>query len=275
MDTGIDPRAAAVSGGVEISQDFDSLLAKLIVTGATREQALARAARALGEFVVEGVPTVIPFPPHVVADPAFAATTAEGFTVHTRWIESPEFDTSKMPGSGALEAAEGAAAHRETIVVEVAGSAWRCPSRWSSSTRSCPGGARDLPRRCRDGGGRRARLPLGHAPRPKKGATAGGSAKNPHALVTPMQGTIVKIDVAEGDTVAEGDLVAVLEAMKMEQPLLAHRAGVVSGPHRQAGRHHDDRRRALRDRRRLSVAPRVPVPATTRGLAPVHTSRTS
>ncbi len=229
VDTGIDPRAAAVSGGVEISQDFDSLLAKLIVTGATREQALARAARALAEFVVEGVPTVIPFHRTVVTDPAFAATSAEGFTVHTRWIESPEFDKSTMPGSGALEASEGAAAHRETIVVEVAGKRLEVSIPVEQLNAQLSRAGHEISRAGVATGAAVARAYRSATHRGQKKSKGGGSAQNPHALVTPMQGTIVKIDVAEGDTVAEGDLVAVLEAMKMEQPLLAHRSGVVSG----------------------------------------------
>ncbi|MEW1958990.1 biotin carboxylase N-terminal domain-containing protein [Kineococcus sp. NPDC059986] len=236
VDTGIDPRAAAVSGGVDISQDFDSLLAKLIVTGATREQALARAARALGEFVVEGVPTVIPFHRTVVVDPAFAATTAEGFTVHTRWIESPEFDASKMPGSGALEAAEGSAAHRETIVVEVAGKRLEVSIPVEQLNAQLSRAGHEISRAGVATGAAVARAYRSATHRgQKKGGAGGGSTKNPHALVTPMQGTIVKIDVADGDTVAEGDLVAVLEAMKMEQPLLAHRAGTISGLTAKAG----------------------------------------
>lgn len=236
VDTGIDPRAAAVNGGVEISQDFDSLLAKLIVTGATREQALARAARALGEFVVEGVPTVIPFHRTVVTDPAFAATSAEGFTVHTRWIESPEFDTSKMPGSGALEAGGEGAPHRETIVVEVAGKRLEVSIPVEQLNAQLSRAGQEISRAGVATGAAVARAYRSATHRGgRKGKAGGGSAGNPNALVTPMQGTIVKIDVAEGDVVAEGDLVAVLEAMKMEQPLLAHRAGTITGLTAKAG----------------------------------------
>ncbi|WP_106212596.1 biotin carboxylase N-terminal domain-containing protein [Kineococcus rhizosphaerae] len=236
VDTGIDPRAAAVSGGVEISQDFDSLLAKLIVTGATREQALARAARALGEFVVEGVPTVIPFHRTVVTDPAFAASSAEGFTVHTRWIESPEFDASKMPGSGALEAAGEGAPHRETIVVEVAGKRLEVSIPVEQLNAQLSRAGQEISRAGVATGAAVARAYRSATHRGgKKSKAGGGSVANPNALVTPMQGTIVKIDVADGDTVAEGDLVAVLEAMKMEQPLLAHRSGTIAGLSAKAG----------------------------------------
>ncbi|WP_432561840.1 acetyl/propionyl/methylcrotonyl-CoA carboxylase subunit alpha [Kineococcus sp. SYSU DK003] len=230
VDTGIDPRSAAVDGGVEISQDFDSLLAKLIVTGATREQALARAARALGEFVVEGVPTVLPFHRAIVTDPAFAATSAGQFTVHTRWIESPEFDASRLEGSGSHEEA-GDAPHRETIVVEVAGKRLEVSFPVEQFNAQLSRAGHEISRAGVATGAAVARAyrSATHRGAGKKGKAAGGSAKNPNALVTPMQGTIVKIDVNEGDVVAEGDLVAVLEAMKMEQPLLAHRSGTITG----------------------------------------------
>jgi len=229
VDTGIDPRAAAVNGGVEISQDFDSLLAKLIVTGATREQALARASRALAEFVVEGVPTVLPFHRAVVVDPAFAATTKDAFTVHTRWIESAEFDASTLEGSGSLEA-NGEAQHRETIVVEVAGKRLEVSFPVEQFNAQLSRAGQEISKAGVATGAAVARAYRSATHRGgKKAKAGGGSAKNPNALVTPMQGTIVKIDVAEGDVVAEGDLVAVLEAMKMEQPLLAHRSGTITG----------------------------------------------
>ena len=229
VDTGIDPRAAAVNGGVEISQDFDSLLAKLIVTGATREQALARAARALGEFVVEGVPTVLPFHRAVVADPAFAAAKAEDFTVHTRWIET-DFDASALPGAGALEAG-GEAQHRETIVVEVAGKRLEVSFPVEQLNAQLSRAGQEISRAGVAPGAAVARAyrSATHRGGRGKGKAGGGSVGNPDALVAPMQGTIVKIEVAEGDVVTEGQLVAVLEAMKMEQPLLAHKAGTVTG----------------------------------------------
>ncbi|WP_328294861.1 ATP-grasp domain-containing protein [Kineococcus sp. NBC_00420] len=230
VDTGIDPRAVAVNGGVEISQDFDSLLAKLIVTGATREQALARAARALGEFAVEGVPTVIPFHRAVVADPAFAATKSEDFTIHTRWIET-DFDASTLPGAGALEAGGDGAQHRETIVVEVAGKRLEVSFPVEQFNAQLSRAGQEISRAGVATGAAVARAYRSATHRGGKGKTkaVGGSAQTPNALVAPMQGTIVKIEVAEGDVVVEGQLVAVLEAMKMEQPLLAHRAGTITG----------------------------------------------
>ncbi|MGA9694612.1 MAG: biotin carboxylase N-terminal domain-containing protein, partial [Pseudonocardiaceae bacterium] len=109
---------AGVRAGTVIGDQFDSMLAKLIVVGADREQALARARRALAEFTVEGLPTVIPFHRAVVDDPAFAATDADHFTVHTRWIET-DFSAQFQP-YGAVE--EGPPeAPRQTVVVEVGG----------------------------------------------------------------------------------------------------------------------------------------------------------
>ncbi|MGI4894151.1 MAG: biotin carboxylase N-terminal domain-containing protein [Janthinobacterium lividum] len=230
VDTGIDPRAAAVSGGVEISQDFDSLLAKLIVTGRTRDEALARAARALSEFAVEGVATVLPFHRAVVTDPAFTASGEAGFAVHTRWIET-DFNASGLPGSGFLEAGGDGPAHRETIVVEVAGKRLEVSIPVEQLNAQLSRAGHEISRASVATGAAVARAYRSATHRGGRGKTkpAGGSAGNPNALIFPMQGTIVKIDVAEGDHVAEGDLVAVLEAMKMEQPLLAHRAGRITG----------------------------------------------
>ncbi len=197
VDSGIEP--GAVVGGA-----FDSLLAKLIVTGASRTEALERARRALDETVVEGVPTVLPFHRAVVRDPAF---TGEPFSVHTRWIET-EWAGGVEPYTGAV-AAEDEPATRETVVVEVGGRRLEVTLPAGLGASAAGGGAgRAAPKRSRS----------------RRGAAAGGDA-----LTSPMQGTIVKIAVADGDRVAEGDLVVVLEAMKMEQPLTAHKAGTVKG----------------------------------------------
>ncbi|MDJ0465094.1 biotin carboxylase N-terminal domain-containing protein [Streptomyces sp. H27-C3] len=197
---------AGVESGSVIGPAWDSLLAKLIVTGATREQALQRAARALGEFTVEGMATAIPFHRKVVVDPAF---TADPFTVHTRWIETefvndvPAFvptdvDTEDEPG-------------RETVVVEVGG------KRLEVSLPSSLG--MTLARTAAAGGAKPKR----------RAAKKSASAASGDTLASPMQGTIVKVAVEEGQEVKEGDLVVVLEAMKMEQPLNAHRSGTVKG----------------------------------------------
>ncbi|MEV4501190.1 biotin carboxylase N-terminal domain-containing protein [Streptomyces klenkii] len=200
---------AGVESGSVIGPAWDSLLAKLIVTGATREQALQRAARALGEFTVEGMATAIPFHRAVVADPAF---TADPFQVHTRWIET-EFVNTIEPFSGAGGAGEEdeEAAGRETVVVEVGG------KRLEVSLPSSLG--MTLARTAAAGGAKPKR----------RAAKKAGSAASGDALTSPMQGTIVKVAVEEGQEVAAGELIVVLEAMKMEQPLNAHRAGTVKG----------------------------------------------
>ncbi|WKU46616.1 biotin carboxylase N-terminal domain-containing protein [Streptomyces sp. VNUA116] len=199
---------AGVESGSVIGPAWDSLLAKLIVTGATREQALQRAARALGEFTVEGMATAIPFHQAVVADPAF---TSDPFSVHTRWIET-EFTNTIEPFTGAgVSEEEGEAEGRETVVVEVGG------KRLEVSLPSSLG--MTLARTAAAGGAKPKR----------RAAKKAGSAASGDALTSPMQGTIVKVAVEEGQEVAEGELIVVLEAMKMEQPLNAHRAGTVKG----------------------------------------------
>ncbi|WP_129840823.1 biotin carboxylase N-terminal domain-containing protein [Streptomyces sp. RFCAC02] len=207
VDTGVE------SGSV-IGPAWDSMLAKLIVTGADRRQALERAARALAEFRVEGMATVIPFHRVVVRDPAFApeVTGREGepFSVHTRWIET-EF-VNEIPPFDAVagEADEGAV--RETVVVEVAGKRLEVSL---PATLAMP-----LARAAVAGGARPTR---------RRAARGGASAVTGATLASPMQGTVVKVAVEDGQQVAEGELVIVLEAMKMEQPITAHRAGTVTG----------------------------------------------
>jgi acetyl-CoA/propionyl-CoA carboxylase, biotin carboxylase, biotin carboxyl carrier protein len=203
---------SGVEQGDVISGNFDSMLSKLIVTGATRTQALQRSRRALEEMVVEGIPTVIPFDLAVVSHPDFAP--GEGsFSVHTRWIET-EFVNELpawTPGGAGTEAAE-EAGERRTVVVEVGGKRLEVAlpaSLGFSGVASAAGKPAKSKKRSRSGGA---------------AVAAGGNA-----LTSPMQGTIVKVAVAEGDVVAEGDLVVVLEAMKMEQPLTAHRSGTVTG----------------------------------------------
>ncbi|MGW5068071.1 acetyl/propionyl/methylcrotonyl-CoA carboxylase subunit alpha [Streptomyces cyaneofuscatus] len=198
---------AGVESGSVIGPAWDSLLAKLIVTGATREQALQRAARALAEFQVEGMATAIPFHRAVVADPAF---TADPFTIHTRWIET-EFVNEIKPFAAPAESDAEDEAGRETVVVEVGG------KRLEVSLPSSLGMSL-------------ARTGLAAGAKPKRrAAKKAGSAASGDSLASPMQGTIVKVAVEEGQEVKEGDLVVVLEAMKMEQPLNAHRSGTVKG----------------------------------------------
>jgi|JI9StandDraft_2_1071091.scaffolds.fasta_scaffold63512_1 acetyl-CoA/propionyl-CoA carboxylase biotin carboxyl carrier protein len=200
---------AGIVEGDTIAGAFDSMIAKLIVTGRTREQAIERSRRVLDELVIEGMPTVTPFHRKVVRDPAFAPEGGAPFTVHTRWIET-EFDNDIAPYAGpAGEAAE--AEERQNIVVEVGGKRVEV---------SLPGGLS-----LGGGGGAAAKK---KAPRRAGGAKTGAAASG-DSLTAPMQGTIVKVAVEDGQTVAAGELVLVLEAMKMEQPINAHKAGVVSG----------------------------------------------
>ena len=192
--------------GETVPGAFDSLVAKLVVTGRDRTQALERSRRALDEFVVEGMPTVIPFHAAVVDDPAFVGNGTT-FQVYTSWIET-EFDNQIPPYSGDLAEGDAAAAdERQRVTVEVGGKRLEVvlPAGFAAAT---PAGATKKPKRER------------------KKATAAVSGD---ALTSPMQGTIVKVAVEEGAPVAEGDTIVVLEAMKMEQPLKAHKAGTVSG----------------------------------------------
>ncbi|KLL12080.1 acetyl/propionyl/methylcrotonyl-CoA carboxylase subunit alpha [Protofrankia coriariae] len=206
VDTGIE--SGAVIGGA-----FDSLLAKLIVTGATRTEALERARRALDETVLEGLATVLPFHRAVVRDPAFApADATEPFRVHNRWIET-EFDNTIPVFTGGVDADTEQAA-RESVVVEVGGRRLEVVLPAGFGAAATAGGPA--------AGAGAAR------PRRRSGAKAARVASG-NELTSPMQGTIVKIAVSDGDTVEAGDLVVVLEAMKMEQPITAHRAGTVAG----------------------------------------------
>jgi len=184
---------AGFKNGDTIGGNFDSLLAKLIVTGATREQAIERARRALAEFSIEGLATALPFHRAIMEDPAFT----QDFKVYTSYIEN-EFNNDIPMYHAPVVPLETHMAP-EQLVAEVNGKRFEV---------------------------------LVHAPKPvvkrhrAKQSMAGGAGGS--ALASPMQGTVVKIAVNEGDRVEIGDLVIVLEAMKMEQPLMAHRAGVIS-----------------------------------------------
>src|SRR6266702_2462 len=203
LDSGVD-------AGTRIGQNFDSLLAKLVVTGADREQALQRARRALREFEVDGLATVLPFYRAVVDDPAFAPAGGAPFAVHTRWIETEFANT--LPPYSAAATDPGEPAERQTLVVEVGGKRVEVSLPGTGPLPAANGGPVGAPAAPR-------RRPKGRS----------GPAASSDAVTAPMQGTIVKIAVADGGTVAAGDLVLVLEAMKMEQPITAHKAGTVSG----------------------------------------------
>jgi len=184
---------AGFKNGDTIGGNFDSLLAKLIVTGATREQAIERARRALAEFTIDGLATALPFHRAIVEDPAFT----ESFKVYTSYIEN-EFVNAIPVYTATAQPLESHMAP-EHLITEVNGKRFEI---------------------------------LVHAPKPlvkrhrAKASMTGGS--NSTGLTSPMQGTVVKIAVEEGAAVEVGDLIIVLEAMKMEQPLMAHKAGVIS-----------------------------------------------
>jgi len=196
---------SGVESGSVISGRFDSMLAKLIVTGENRTEALERARRALAEFTIEGLATALPFHRQIVEHPAF--TNSENFGVYTKWIET-EWENTIPPQTGAA-AVPGPGEARQTITVEVDGRRVEV---------SLPGG-----------------LMIGGVAdhvSPPSGAPSGEGADaaiDADTVIAPMQGNVVKVAVEDGQQVAEGDLVIVLEAMKMENPVTAHKAGIVTG----------------------------------------------
>jgi acetyl-CoA/propionyl-CoA carboxylase biotin carboxyl carrier protein len=199
VDTGVE-------SGDEISGSFDSMVAKLIVTGATREEALARSRRALAEMKVEGLPTVLPFHQKIVNEPAFIGVDGK-FGVYTRWIET-EWNND-IPAFVA-EGSEGEeAGPRQNVVVEVGGKRIEVslPATMFSASAAPAAGAAVAKR--------------------KKSASAAGTGGSGNSIKAPMQSTVVKIAVEVGQEVAEGEQVVVLEAMKMEQPLNSHKAGKI------------------------------------------------
>ncbi|WP_025134407.1 biotin carboxylase N-terminal domain-containing protein [Leucobacter sp. PH1c] len=195
-----------VTSGDVVSGAFDSMLGKLIVTGATREEALERSRRALAEFEVQGLPTVLPFHRKIVSDPAFTAPDGK-FGVYTLWIET-EFENDIEPWEGEVPPIA-QDAKRHTVVVEVEGRRVEV----TMPATLLPLVDQDVTR----------------GPAPKRAKGAGVATAAGTGVAAPMQATVVKIAVEDGQTVAEGDLVVVLEAMKMEQSIYAHRSGVVAG----------------------------------------------
>lgn len=203
---------SGIEAGEVIGGNFDSMLAKLIVSGATRAQALQRSRRALAEMQIEGMPTVLPFHAAVVSDPAFAPESGS-FSVHTRWIET-EFTNTIAPWTPSGDAAASAeeSDDRQRVTVEVGGKRLEVVLPASLGVANGKSGGKA-------------------SAKPKKVARArgGAAAASGDDLTSPMQGTIVKVAVQDGDEVSEGDLIVVLEAMKMEQPLTAHKSGTLSG----------------------------------------------
>jgi acetyl-CoA/propionyl-CoA carboxylase biotin carboxyl carrier protein len=233
---------AGYAAGMTVPQAFDSLIAKLIVTGADRSHALARSRRALAEFEVGGMPTVLPFHRAVVEDPAFISAP---FAVHTRWIEAefagqlppysgegPGVTSASGPGAGGQPGPGGSGGpggERERIVVEVGGK--RLEVVLPAGLGVSPGVHAGAAHGAAGPGGRGGAATRGReGRRAGRGRGSGGrAAADGDALVSPMQGTIAKIVAANGQQVAAGEVVVVLEAMKMEQPLTAHKDGTVSG----------------------------------------------
>jgi acetyl-CoA/propionyl-CoA carboxylase biotin carboxyl carrier protein len=193
---------SGVEAGSVIGGQFDSLLAKVIVTGRDRPQALERARRALGEFDVAGVRTTLPFLRQVLTEPAFTADGPDGFAVHTRWVEQ-----DYLPAAGPAGPEEPAT---ERVAVLVG-------RRWLSV--DVPGLAQ----------AREGPLVLAREQARDRLERAGQAAGD--AIRAPMQGTVIRVEVAAGDEVAAGQLLVVVEAMKMENPLRAPHPGLVTGLH--------------------------------------------
>lgn len=198
---GVRVDSGVVEGSV-IGGQFDSMLAKLIVWGPDRETALRRSARALAEYQVEGLPTVLPFDRAIVADPAFTAENGS-FDVYTKWIEEA-WDNQLTPHDDSTDAEAGAPEASQVHTVEI--------------------------------DGRRIEVALpatfgitGARKRKKRKGAGAKAAVSGDAVTAPMQGTVIKVNVEEGQEVEEGDIVLVLEAMKMENPVKAHKPGTVTG----------------------------------------------
>jgi acetyl-CoA/propionyl-CoA carboxylase, biotin carboxylase, biotin carboxyl carrier protein len=206
---------SGVESGDVISGNFDSMIAKLIVTGKDRSEALERSRRALAELEVLGLPTVIPFHRKIVNDPAFVAANGK-FQVYTRWIET-EWTNDLEPWGGQGDLQDQDPTPRNNVVVEVDGKRIEV----------------SLPARFLQGSNGTATA--GRAPKRKVSSHQIGSGASEKVIKAPMQSTVVKIAVAIGDKVVEGDQVLVLEAMKMEQSITASREGVIKSIQVQIG----------------------------------------
>ncbi|MBU3061695.1 acetyl/propionyl/methylcrotonyl-CoA carboxylase subunit alpha [Nocardia sp. NEAU-G5] len=217
---GVRVDSGVVEGSV-IGGQFDSMLAKLIVYGENREQALQRAARALAEYQIEGLATVLPFHRHIVENPAFIGD-GEKFDVYTKWIEN-EWDNPIEPYTGG-QPIEGEDEPRQKVVVEVGGRRVEVslPGQFTvgAGVAGVAGNGTGVVRK---------------KPKPRTRGGGAGAAASGDSVTAPMQGTVVKVAVTEGQTVEAGDLIVVLEAMKMENPVNAHKSGVVTGLAVEAG----------------------------------------
>jgi len=201
---------SGVEAGSVIGAQFDSLLAKVIVTGRDRPQALERARRALGEFDVAGVRTTLPFLRKVLTEPAYTAAGPDGFAVHTRWIEQDYLPAAAAGPAGPERPAGSEEPDGDRVAVRVG-------RRWLSV--DVPGLAQ----------AREGPLVLAREQARERLERAGQAAGD--AVRAPMQGTVIRVEVADGDEVAAGQLLAVVEAMKMENPLRAPHPGRVAGLH--------------------------------------------
>jgi acetyl-CoA/propionyl-CoA carboxylase, biotin carboxylase, biotin carboxyl carrier protein len=197
---------SGITTGDIITGSFDSLLAKLIVTGATRKDAIEKARRALKEFEINGLPTVIPFHRAIVEEPAFCAETKSEFAIHTRWIET-EFETPLEPWDGAIEEGFDAEELYRTVVVEVEGRRLKVGVPIGIFAAGQQASRRKAPRRV--------------------SSQSSEAQLSERVVVAPMQATVVKVLVEPGKNIVDGDIVCILEAMKMEQPIACHASGIV------------------------------------------------
>jgi acetyl-CoA/propionyl-CoA carboxylase, biotin carboxylase, biotin carboxyl carrier protein len=212
---------SGVESGSVIGEQFDSLLAKLIVWGADRDHALRRARRALAEYQVIGLPTLLPFHKLIACDPAFTAPDGD-FRVHTQWIESEWENTVEPYVPRGQDTLTGQSAG-DVVVVHLGGQQLEIRSLGTGGS-GYPDAATDASRRPQSAP-TGATSAAGRRPPPRRPPRVTSGA----AVVVPMQGTVIKLVATEGGTVVVGDLILVLEAMKMENPVVAHRAGRISG----------------------------------------------
>ena len=217
----------ALRQGDKLVTDYDSMIAKLIVYGGDREECIARAKRALAEYEIEGIPTIIPFHRLMLTDEAFVAGE------HTTKYLDEELDREPLreaqrrwgPDEETVEEDDEEVVERE-FTVEVNGKRFQvnledrggfaAAARSGSGSGSQPGGGRP-------GGGRRSSGGGGGG----DGGSSAGAAVEGETIDAEMQGTILSVNVAEGDTVESGDVICVLEAMKMENDVIAERSGTV------------------------------------------------
>ena len=237
VDSGVGP-------GSEISPMYDPMVAKLIVWDSDREQATARMLRALGEYRIEGLRTLIPFHEAILKTRQWAdAETCRDLIEDRAWLKQLAVAPPAAAPAGAEQGDSDAENVEHSYTVEVSG-------RRFDVTVIGPPAAAGVAAPCNNGSG-----PATARRAPRRSERAGGSGAGGDTLASPIQGTVLKVAVEAGAEIAEGALVCVIEAMKMENEITAHKAGKVSelpGRRRRGGR---DRRHARRDQlRRRRVA---------------------